>query len=190
MPLKARDRFLGGPHDGDLIPVGTVLANFGGIKTDEWASGWTTRAYTPSPENGSVDGDRVTLTRMNLTLDSHSITPYAASGATASTIAGRQIIWQVDTALQTTLPDPGDAENLQIINVLPPEAIYNGSCTSDTAGGTPAGLIQYNTDKDGNPATGYTRLIWNLGNLTANTLIPPRIICTDTDPLVQDELML
>ena len=186
VPLKARDRFNGGPHDGVQIPVGTVLVNFAGFKSDEYAPSWTARSYNPSPENGSIDGDRVTLTRLQLALDSHSITPYAASGATASTIAGGQIIWQVDTALQSNLPDPDNAQNLQIINVLPPEAIYNASCTAATAGGTTAGLVQYNTDKDGNPAPGYTRLVWNLGNLKANTVIPPRIICTDTDPLVDD----
>jgi len=186
VPLKVRDRFVGGPHNGVQIPVGTVLANFGAFKSDNWSPNWTQRAYTPAPESGNIDGDRVTFTRMKLVLDSHSISPYAASGATASTIAGSQIIWQVDTALQSNSPVSGIAENVQIINVLPPEATYNASCTASTPGGTTAGLIQYNTDKDGNPAPGYTRLIWNLGDLAANTLIPPRIICTDSTPLAQD----
>ncbi len=186
VPLKARDKFNGGPHDGESIPVGTVLPNFGGFKSDEWSSNWTARNYTPAPESGNVDGDRVTLSRMNIVLDSHSITPYAASGDTASTIAGNQIIWQVDTALQSTIPNPGNAENLRIINELPPEVTYNPSCTTDTVGGTPAGIIQYNTDRNGDPAPGYTLLTWNLGNLQANTPIAPRIICTDSDPLVED----
>ncbi|PWQ93576.1 SdrD B-like domain-containing protein [Leucothrix arctica] len=186
VPLKARDKFNGGPHDGQSIPVGTVLPNFGGFKSDEWSANWTARNYTPAPESGNVDGDRVTLSRMNIVLDSNSITPYAASGDTASTIAGNQIIWQVDTALQSTIPDPGNAENLRIINELPPEVSYNASCTATTTGGTPAGLIQYNTDRNGDPAPGYTLLTWNFGNLQANTTIAPRIICTDSDPLVED----
>ena len=186
VPLMARNNFNGGPHDGQLIPVGTVLPNFGMFKSDEWQPNWTARNYVPAPETGNVDGDRVTLARIKLALDSHSITPYAASGATASTIAGNQIVWHVDVALQSTLDNPGNAQNLQIINVLPPEASYNASCTASTSGGTLAGTVQYNVDVDGNPAPGYTRLVWNLGSYPANTPIPPRIICTDSDPLVQD----
>jgi len=186
VPLMARNTFNGGPHNGQIIPVGTVMPNFGGFKSDEYAPNWTYRSYQPGPENGSVDGDRVTLARIKLALDSHSVTPYAASGATSSTIAGNPIIWHVDVALQSSLPNPGNSQNLQIINVLPPDATYNGTCTTNTAGGTPAGLVQYNTDKDGNPAPGYTRLVWNMGNYPANTAIPPRIICTDSNPLAPD----
>ena len=186
IPLKARNTFNGGPHDGELIPVGTVLPNFGMFKSDQFAPTWTARNYVPAPENGHGDGDRVTLARIKLGLDSHSLSPYAASGATASTIAGNRIIWQVDVAAQSTLATPGNAENLQIINVIPPEASYNAVCTANTPGGTTAGTVQYNVDVDGNPAPGYTRLVWNLGDFPANTTIPPRIICTDSDPLVQD----
>ena len=186
VPLMARNTFNGGPHDGDIIPVGTVLPNFGGFKSDEYAPNWTNRNYQPAPESGNTDGDRVTLARIKLALDSHSLTPLAASGATAATIAGNPIIWQVDVALQSSLPNPGNSQNLQIINVLPPDATYNGTCTANTAGGTPAGLVQYNTDVDGNPAPGYTRLVWNMGNYPANTAIPPRIICTDSNPLAPD----
>lgn len=185
-PLKARDRFNGGPHDGDLIPVGTVLANFGGFKSDEWSKDWTARNYVPAPEAGNVDGDRVTLTRLSMTLDSYSLSPYAAPANTTSTLAGNQIIWQVDTAVQSTLAEPSYAENLQIIDVLPPSVSYNHSCTIAYEGGTPAGQVQYNTDKDGNSAPGYTRLVWELGDLKANTVIPPRIICTDSDSLAED----
>jgi uncharacterized repeat protein (TIGR01451 family) len=185
-PLKARDRFKGGPHDGELIPVGTVLANFGGFRSDEWLPNWTGRTYKPSPQEGLSDGDRVTLTRLSITLDSHSITPYAAPANTTTTLAGNQIVWQVDTAVQSTLAEPSYAENLQIINVLPPSVSYNHSCTIAYSGGTPAGQVQYNSDVDGNAKPGYTRLVWDLGNLQANTAIPPRIICTDSDSLAED----
>ena len=186
VPLMARNTFNGGPHDGDVIPVGTVLPNFGGFKSDEYAPNWTGRVYQPAPERGEVDGDRVTLARLILALDSHSTTPYAASGATTATIAGNPIVWQVDVALQSSLANPGNSQNLQIIDVLPPDATYNGTCTANTPGGTPAGLVQYNTDKDGNAAPGYTRLIWNMGDYPGNTAIPPRIICTDSNPLAPD----
>ncbi|MEZ5536233.1 MAG: SdrD B-like domain-containing protein [Thiolinea sp.] len=186
VPLKLRDTFYGGPYANQQIPVGTVVANFGSVRSDNWASGWTTRNYQPSPETGHVDGDRVTLTRIKTILDSESITPEAAPGNTASTLAGDQIVWKISSAVQSTIPEPSDAENLRIISVLPPEATYNGSCTLAQEGGTAPSLVEYNTDKDGNPAPGYTRLTWNFGDVTANTPIPPRILCTDTDSLAEN----
>ncbi len=181
--LEARDKFNGGPHDGQSIPVGTVLPNFAGVRSDEWSNTWTARNYKASPENGHVDGDRVTMSRLNIILDSESLTPLAASGNTASTLAGNPIVWKVDMALQSTQANPSSAENLRIIDVLPPTATYNATCTAEQADATPPSLIEYNTDKDGNPATGYTRLTWNFGDVVANTLIPARIFCSDTDPL-------
>ena len=118
------------------------------------------------------------------------MTPEAASGSTTSTIAGKQIVWKLTTAIQSLLEVPPDEEGVQIINELPPEVSYNQSCTasytdeSGTVIGTPADLVQYNTDRDGNAKAGYTRLVWNLGTVTANDAIAPRVICTDSDPLV------
>ncbi len=183
IPLEARDKFNGGPHNGKSIPVGTVMPNFAGVRADQWANNWTDRNYLASPENGSVDGDRVTMSRLNIILDSYTVTPSTLSGNTASILAGGQIVWKVDTAVQSTQANPSSADNLQIIDVIPPTATYNAACTAAQVGATPPSLIQYNTDKDGNPAPGYTRLLWNFGDVVANTRIPPRIFCTDTDPL-------
>lgn len=184
VPVEARDTFNGGPHAGQLIPAGTVMPNFGGFKSDEWSSGWTARNYTPAPQSGHLDGDRVTLVRIQLSLDSESLTPVAASGQTASVLAGNQIVWKVTSALQSLQSPPSDGTNVQIISVLPPEASYNAACTAAQAGGTPAGQVLFDTDKDGNSSPGSTLLIWNLGDVTANTAIAPRVICTDSDPLV------
>jgi protocatechuate 3,4-dioxygenase beta subunit len=184
VPLKIRDTFNGGPHNGQSIPVGTVAADFGGVRSDNWSAGWTARNYIPAPETGNAyDGDRVTISRLKVMLDSESLSPAATPGNTASTLAGSQIVWKVTTAVQSTLPKPSDAENLRIVDELPPTATYNATCTAAQAGGTPPSLVQYNTDRNGNPKTGYTRLLWNFGNVTANTVMPPRIFCTDTDPL-------
>ena len=193
-PLEIRQEFYGGPHDGDFIPVGTVAAGFGSVRSDEYGSNWTpapgSRPYNPSPETGNSDGDRVTIARTTSRLDSESLTPAAAPGSTTSTIAGKQIVWKLTTAIQSLLDDAPEEENVQIINELPPEVSYNQNCTAtytDEAGniiGTPADLVQYNTDRDGNSAPGYTRLIWNLGTVTANDAITPRVICSDSDPLV------
>lgn len=184
VPLEARDRFNKGPHDGQLIPVGTVMPNFGGFKSDEWANSWTGRNYEPAPQNSSQDGDRVTLVRLKLTLDSESLTPVATPGQTASVLAGNQIVWKVTTALQSLQSPPSDGTNVQIISELPPEATYNAACTAAQTDGTPAGQVLFDTDRDGNSSPGSTLLIWNLGDVTANTVIAPRVICTDSDPLV------
>lgn len=188
-PLEARQTFYKGPHNGEMVPMGTVLAAFGSAKSDEYYSGWTSRSYIPAPENGSTDGDRVTLARTTAQLDSESLLPIATPGQTASTLAGKQIVWKINTAIQSLLPVPSDEENVQIIDELPPEVSYNKNCTinyQDAGGtviGTPADLVNYNTGRDGNAKTGYTQLIWNLGTVTANDPIAPRIICTDSDAL-------
>ncbi len=182
-PLMPRDKFHGGPHNNEAIPNGTVLAFFSSVRSDQWSSGWYTRRYYPSPETGGIDGDRVTFTRVKPAIDSESLLPVAAPGNTTSTIAGKQIIWKVSAAISTILTIPPTVPNTQIINELPPEVSYNKDCTINYAGGTPADLVQYNTDRDGNPKPGYTLLTWNLGTWTANNAIPPRVICTDSDAL-------
>lgn len=193
-PLEIRQNFYTGPHDGDFIPVGTVAAGFGSVRSDQYWTDWypaeNTRTYKPSPEAGGTDADRVTIARTASRLDSESLTPVAASGATTSTIAGKQIVWKVTSAIQSLLDVAPEEEGVQIINELPPEVSYNQSCTAEYTDedgniiGTPADLVQYNTDRDGNAKAGYTRLVWNLGTVTANDEIAPRVICTDSDPLV------
>ncbi len=187
LPLEARNTFNGGPQNGQQIPIGTVLASFGAVKSDQWANTWYpgtggARPYIPMPETGACDGDRVTLNRVSLRIDSESLTPVAASGKTASTLAGKQIVWKLNTSAQSR-QSTAVANNVKIIDVLPPLASYSASCTLEQAGNTPPSLIEYNTDKDGNAAPGYTRLTWNLGDVTANSVIAPRIFCTDTDSL-------
>ena len=192
-PLEARETFYKGPHDGTMIPVGTVLAGFGSVRSDEYASAWTpavnTRPYQPAPESGHSDGDRVTLARTTSYLDSESLLPVATPGQTTSTLAGKQIVWKVTASIQSLLNDAPQEANVQIIDELPPEVSYNKNCTAnyvDDNGsviGTPADLVQYNTDRDGNVKQGYTRLVWNLGTVTANDPIPNHVICTDSDPL-------
>jgi uncharacterized repeat protein (TIGR01451 family) len=192
-PLEARETFYKGSHDGTMIPVGTVLAGFGSVRSDEYASAWTpaanTRPYQPAPESGHTDGDRVTLARTTSFLDSESLLPVAAPGASTSTLAGKQIVWKVTASIQSLLNDAPEEANVQIIDELPAEVSYNQNCTasyvdgSGTVIGTPADLVQYNTDRDGNAKQGYTRLVWNLGTVKANDIIAPRVICTDSDPL-------
>ncbi|MFZ1387792.1 MAG: SdrD B-like domain-containing protein [Thiolinea sp.] len=195
-PLAARNNFYQGPHAGELIPMGTVMAILGSVRADEyWSGKWTpdnTRPYQPSPESGHVDGDRVTLARTSTRLDSETLVPLATPGNTASTLAGNQVVWKVNTAIQSLLSSPPQENNVKIIAELPAEVSYNQSCTTtytDASGaviGTPADLVEFNTDRNGLAKPGYTRLTWNLGTVTADVAIPPRIICTDSDPLAKN----
>jgi len=105
-PLEIRDTFNGGPHNGQSIPNGTVLASFASVRSDQWSPTWYTRYYTPSPENGNTDGDRVTFTRVKTAIDSESLLPVAAAGNSTSTIAGKQIVWKVNSAISTILTTP------------------------------------------------------------------------------------
>ncbi len=182
VPLQARDTFNGGPHAGDLIPTGTVLANFGNVRTDEWLPGWRNREYRPSPETSNTDGDRVTLTRAQIRLQKRSLVPFADVGEAGATLAGNQIVWELIPTISSTV-DGAEATNVTIVDVLPPEVTYNATCTAATAGGTPAGLVEPNTALDGSSAPGYTRLTWVLGDRPANVALDRLVICTDSDPL-------
>ncbi|PID46743.1 MAG: hypothetical protein CSB47_02510 [Proteobacteria bacterium] len=192
VPLQIREQFYTGPHAGQVIPAGTVGAGFGSVRSDQWISNWTTRSYKASPQNGSIDGDRVIISRSTARLDSESLAPKAAPDSTTTTLAGGQIVWKLTTSIQSSLPTPPLESGVRIINELPPEVSYNSSCTAnytDANGnviGTPPDLVQSNTDRHGNAKTGYTRLIWNLGSVYANTPIAPRVICTDSDPLASN----
>ncbi len=177
VPLEARDLFNGGPHAGDPIPTGTVLANYGAVRSDQWGAGWSARNYTPSPETTNGDGDRVTLTRAQIRLQKHTLEPATAVGETGAAVAGSQIVWELLPAVQSS-NGAALASNVVITDVLPPEVSYNSACTAGYPGGTPADLVQPNT-----PSAGYTTLIWNLGDLPSNVPVAPIIICTDSDPL-------
>ncbi len=186
VPLIARDNFNGGPHDGEMIPMGTVLANYGNRAWDnpDGSRNYGAQTYLPSPENSSVTGDRTTMSRVKIKLTKESIEPKAGYQASASTLAGNQIIWKVNAAVQSNLATGAPATNVVIIDELPAEVTYNASCTANAAGGTPPDVVKPNTNRDGQPEQGKTLLIWNLGDLPANTPVPPRIICTDSDPMV------
>ncbi|MCK5922844.1 MAG: hypothetical protein KAG66_18015, partial [Methylococcales bacterium] len=181
VPLEIRDTFYQGPHAGESVPTGAVAAAFSSVRSDEYHPNWYPRYYQPSPENTNSDGDRVTVARSTAQLDSESLTPLASSGNTAATLAGQQVIWKINTAIQSGLSPAPQEHNVQIINELPPEVSYNASCTLNYAGGTPAHIVNENTDRTGATSAGYTQLIWNLGTISANTAIAPRVICTDSD---------
>ena len=186
VPLMIRQTFNGGPHAGEIIPPGTVMANFATARSDQIWTNWLSQTYYPSPENTSNRGDRISMSRARLALDSFSLSPAAGSGSSASTLAGNEVVWQINTTLLTNLETPVFADNLQIFSTLPPEASYSATCTALQANATPPNLIQYNTDAYGNAAAGYTRLVWNMGNVAANSPIEPRVFCSDTDPLAAD----
>lgn len=183
--MRMRTNFFGGPNDGDPIPTGTVFANFGAVRVDELNDGdWSVRAYEPSPENAVKDGDRVTISHANLSLKKRTISVDGIGDGVAdvdnagNAVAGNPIVWEVLSSVTAEGGEAAPVENLQITDVLPEYANYDPDCTAVITGGTPADVVEYNT-----PAVGQTTLTWNLGEWTPNDVIPPRRICTTSDPL-------
>jgi hypothetical protein len=183
--MRIRDRFLGGPFSGTTIPVGAVAANFGSVRANENGDGnWTGRGYLPSPENTAVDGDRITVSRATLAIQKRTITVdgvgdgAADFGQTGSAVAGNAIVWEVVASVMATSTQPAPVTNLTITDVLPQYADYDPDCTAAITGGTPADVVQPDT-----PALGKTTLTWTIPSFTPNTPLPPRRICTNSDPL-------
>ncbi|MCB1756367.1 MAG: hypothetical protein KDJ38_12640, partial [Gammaproteobacteria bacterium] len=178
VPLEMRDSFNGGPHDGTPIPVGTVAAAISTFKSDEFYSGWRSINYQPSPENSSTDGDRVTLTRANVNVAKSTLEPASPAGTPSSTLAGNNVIWQLDPTVSSQLPEGTTAINMSVTDILPSRLSYNASCTTQQPGGRAPTLVEYNT-----PNPGETRLTWSLGDLTSTDSISSIVFCTSTDPL-------
>ncbi len=190
VPLKVRDQFKGGPHDGKSIPSGTVMANYGTIASDSLTfngvkGGWLKPSYEPGPENSSQTGDRSTFVRFNTKLEKRSIVPDTEIGQTGATLAGNQIVWEVIPSIQSTLvPATTVVQNVKVVDYLPPNTTYNPDCTEGLDTVTPVS-VEDNVGPNG-PAPGYTKLTYNLGNLPVNEAIRTIKICTDTNALAPD----
>lgn len=183
--FRIRGHFVGGPHDGDPIPSGSVIANFARVTNDQERNGvWSGRSYQPSPENTATDGDRITVTSAALQLNKRTITVdgvgdgAADFGITGSAVASNPIVWEIVSTLTSIADEPAPVSALTITDVLPEYAAYDPDCTASITGGTPADEVLYDT-----PAAGQTTLTWNLGTWTPNTEVPNRRICTLSDPL-------
>ncbi len=178
IPLQMRDNFNGGPHDAASIPAGTVVAAMSTFRSDEYYPGWRNIRYQPSPESTHNDGDRATFTRILVDVAKSTLAPVAAAGTPGNTLAGNNIVWQLDPVVSSQQPQGGTANNLTVIDTLPQRLSYNDSCTQQQSGGTPPTLVEYNT-----PNAGETRLSWSLGDVHSTAPITPLIVCTSTDPL-------
>jgi len=88
IPVEARSNFYGGPYAGTQIPSGTVLASHGNYRSDEYIPDGIAADYLPSPENTSVQGDRMTLSRAILGVAKSTYQPAAAAGESKQILAG------------------------------------------------------------------------------------------------------
>lgn len=182
--FKQRETFLGGPNNGQPIPAGTVVANYGQPMTSNigpnWS--WNSRSFIPQPDNGATDGDRYTITSFTANLKKRSVvvdgqgSGAADYGNTGTAIAGDPVIWEVSTSISANSATPGPVQNVVITDTLPRYVTYDAAKTASITGGTPADTAVVNAD-------GTTTLTWNLGTWTPNKLMPPRRIYTVTDSL-------
>jgi uncharacterized repeat protein (TIGR01451 family) len=92
-------------------------------------------------------------------------------------------VWELIPAITAqVVPSAQVAENVKIVDVLPPYTTYSSACTAALGGTILPALVEPNTGKTG-PQAGYTRLTYFLGNVPANDPVPRIKICTDTDSL-------
>ena len=141
-----------------------------------------------SNENTSGQGDRWTLQRATMRLTKHTVAGtvdgVAASGVspegvTGSAIAGKPIIWQINTTLSAASDTPGPVQNVVVTDTLPKFITYNEAATVALAAaeGFPApASVTENGD-------GTTTVVWNLGTRVPNQPLPTLKIVTTADPL-------
>ena len=189
MGMNARDNYYqgtGGTNSGP-IPVGVIMPNFGSIRSSTINGGdWSVRSYDADTILSPNDGDRYTMSRAEVRLTKESLVPLAGVGDdTATAVSGSQIVWQLNPVVNSVV-NPSTVDNVVVFDVLPPAATYDNTCTLATTGGVPADAVDLDTDIDGNPAPGFTRLSWFLGTVPANTPIAPLIFCSKTDALGAD----
>ncbi|QAY62438.1 isopeptide-forming domain-containing fimbrial protein [Xylanimonas allomyrinae] len=195
LAFEQRETFHGGPHDGQAIPGGTVFANFGRVRSDEWQPDWNASSYIPgagttdgiarNAESTSSQGDRWTVTLATMRLTKRTIaadvggvqaTGVADVGVTGSAIAGRPVVWEITPTLSATSDAPAPISDVVVTDTLPAFVTYDDAATAAVAGGTPASTYHVNAD-------GTTTLTWTLGRRTPNEAITPLRVVTGTDPL-------
>ena len=176
VPLVARDTFYGGSYAGQSIPVGTTLPKFSTWRSDEFQPVYRTTAYRPSPERSSKDGDRVTLTRVQIDVAKSTVTPQASAGAVTSTLAGNTVIWKIEPTISSILMAGSVADNAVVTDVLPSTLIYDHACTVAHVDGVEPTTVEYNM-----PSVGETTLTWSLGSPSSLASVTPIVFCTVTD---------
>lgn len=188
--LEQRNEYNGGPHAGELIPAGTVVPNFASVTSKTWNANWSSqRNYHGTPHSTDTDGDRWTVIRANLAVTKETVevdgigTGVAPVGETGKALAGDKVVWKVNPSLTASSQDPAPVENVTITDTLPKYVTYNAACTEGLTGGTAPSTVTPNAD-------GTTTLVWNLGTITPNAKIAPRLICTDVDPFTPNGLGL
>lgn len=193
LAFEQRDTYNGGPHDGEAIPTGTIAANFGSVRSDQWQSGWLRNGYVPGSgttgggtwtgENGSGDGDRWTIARAQMRLQKRTVaatvggqssTGVADYGVTGAAIAGRPVVWQITSALSAMAAEPAPVSNVVVTDTLPNYVVYDEAGTVELGGLVPN--VTANAD-------GTTTLTWLLGERLPNDDLPVLQVSTYVSPL-------
>lgn len=197
--FEQRDRFNGGPHNGELIPSGTIAANYGNVRGETWNPNWSKSNYWPGAgetgpftdgENGrkagestTIQGDRWSVTRANLGLQKRTIalevggessTGVSDYGETGSARAGKPVVWEIKATVTAAGQDPAPVNNVVVTDTLPEYVRYDAAATSAIDGVTMPSSVTENAD-------GTTTLVWELGTRTPNEEIPLLRIATYTD---------
>lgn len=178
--LETRGTFYGGPHNGDTIPNGSVIAFFAG---HEWDSGYTTPLnYNPNNHRVSSDfGDKMTLQHSVAAVD---VVQAGSAMPDAPVNAGSAVRWTLTPQLNTGsspwgaeggAPQGEASRGATIVVTLPEGLLVDSECGAWADGGAPT--VERTVD-------GRAILTWNLGDVPFGAKLPRVTVCATVSQFV------
>ncbi|QIK63492.1 hypothetical protein G7068_09985 [Leucobacter viscericola] len=170
--LETRDTFYGGPHGGDTIPNGSVIAFFAGHK---WDNGYTTPLnYNPNNHRVSADhGDKMTLQHSTASVQ---VDLAGSAKPDAPVNAGSAVSWTLTPKLATGTSAAGEpSRGTTVVATLPEGLLVDSECAAWTDGGAPT--VERN-------AAGLTTLTWHLGDVPFGAELPQLTVCATVSQFV------
>ena len=171
--FTARNTFL---TSGAMIPVGELLVNYSGRRTDALNSGnWVNGNYDPTTHGGSkAYGDRLTFTRGIVRIEKTTL----PGDSVNSVLAGDTVSFQLAPTVTAPIDPAPTNPDVTITDVLPAGLSYIiGSANLQPTSVT-------------NNADGTTTLIWALGPRVPNQPLPVITFDTQVSTLVANNTSL
>ncbi|QIM17629.1 hypothetical protein G7066_00915 [Leucobacter coleopterorum] len=170
--LATRDTFYGGPHSGDTIPNGSVIAFFAGHK---WDNGYTTPLnYNPNNHRVSADhGDKITLQHSTASV---GVRVAGSAKPDVPVHVGSAVSWILTPKLTTGASAKGEASRgTVVVATLPEGLLIDSECAAWADAGAPT--VKRN-------AAGLTTLTWHLGDVPFGAELPQLAVCATVSQFV------
>nr|CAA6803257.1 MAG: Unknown protein [uncultured Thiotrichaceae bacterium] len=198
--FKAREHFYAPDfpaEDGQIIPLGTLLANVsnyaydndGDGNTDYGTGSYDAASHTGANASGSSTlayGDRLIFQTVNASIEKQAYQFWNGSSAgdddTTQVNVGDSIMWSLHPSINS-INNAAIAKDVTITDTLPAYVEYAPGCTPPPPAGLSGPVVQLNT-----PNAGETTLTWSYdSDLPANQSLEPISVCTNTDPFAPAE---